>query len=105
MIILKIQKLNKHEKFFDKKEVSFIRRFIRVISSQIEIEDNGENGDNIYLKNDNNNNKNIQTVNLIYEGQSGIFIGELIKENPLTGKGTLTLSSGEIYSGNFINGN
>ena len=40
MIISKIQKLNKHEKFFDKKEVSFIRRFSRVISSQIEIEDN-----------------------------------------------------------------
>ena len=104
MIISKIPKLNKHEKFFDKKEVSFIKKFSKVISSQIEIEDNGENGENIYLKNDSNNNKKIQTVNLIYEGQRGIFIGELIKENPLTGKGTLTLSSGEIYSGNLING-
>jgi hypothetical protein len=104
MIISEIPKLNKHEKFFDKKEVSFIKKFSKVISSQIEIEDNGENGENIYLKNDNNNNKKNQTVNVIYEGQRGIFIGELIKENPLTGKGTLTLSSGEIYSGNLING-
>lgn len=104
MVISKIPKLNGHEEFFGGEEIGFIKKFSKVISSQIEIEDNGENGENIYLKNDNNNNKKNQTVNVIYEGQRGIFIGELIKENPLTGKGTLTLSSGEIYSGNLING-
>ena len=53
---------------------------------------------------ENNEEQEKQIENIIYEGEQCIFIGEIEKENPLNGKGTLNLKSGETMEGTFIDG-
>ena len=88
----KIDKINFRKNLWNKKSIRSIKKFNRLLSSQI-------------IQNDDDD-EDEQVVNeLIYfEGEQCVFNGELNQREPLCGKGLLQLNNGAKLEGYFING-
>ena len=91
--ISRIGKKNFQPNLFNKQSIRSMKKFNKLLSGK---EVNKQNPKKVKIK--------VQNENIMYNGEQGIFNGELIKTNPLNGKGVLQLNNGKIYEGEFVDG-
>lgn len=97
--ISKIQIKYQKKSLFNNLSIRSVSKLNKLLSSTIDSKQN-----EMIEKNENLIESKIFNGSLIYKGELCTFKGEIIKNNPLNGKGILQLKSGEILEGTFING-
>ena len=88
---------------FNQKSIMSIKNFNKLFRSKTVKEKDEENEEDEKEEEKKNEEENKNEI-ITYRGEVCSFAGELIKKHPLYGSGILTLNSGEILEGNFIDG-